>query len=74
MAQLTLPNICLVIPVSIASVKRGFSQTKLIIIRLGSPIEDSSLSHLMKIAIESPEKLSDDNIEQIIKVCKKNLG
>ena len=67
----TLANICLAIPVSTASVERGFSQMKLIKTRLRSRIGASSLSHLMKIAIESPEKLSDDNLEQIIEVWNK---
>ena len=66
-----LANICLAIPVSTASVERSFSQMKMIKTRLRSRIGASSLSHLMKIAIESPEKLSDDDLEQIIKVWNR---
>ena len=66
-----LANICLAIPVSTASVERSFSQMKMIKTRLRSQIGASSLSHLMKIAIESPEKLSDDDLEQIIKVWNR---
>ena len=53
----TLANICLSIPVSTASVERSFSQMKLIKTRILNRIGQSSLSYLMKIAIETPEKL-----------------
>ena len=55
----TLGNICLSIPVSTTSVERSFSQMKLLKTHLRNHLSDSSLSHLMKIAIESPDKLSD---------------
>ena len=66
-----LVNICLAIPVSTASVERSFSQMKMIKTRLRSRIGASSLSQLTKIAIESPEKLSDDDLEQIVKVWNR---
>ena len=53
----TLATISLSIPVATASVERSFSQMKLIKTRLRSRLCDTSLSHLMKIAIESPDKL-----------------
>ena len=46
-------TISLSIPVATASVERSFSQMKLIKMRLHSSLKDTSLSHLMKIAIES---------------------
>ena len=57
----TLAKICLAIPVGTASVERSFSQMKVIKTRLRNRIGQSSLSYLMKIAIETPEKLTDLN-------------
>ena len=54
----TLASICLAIPVGTASVERNFSQMKMIKTRFRNRLGEKSLSHLMKIAIESPEKLS----------------
>ena len=50
-----LAKICLSIPVGTALVERSFSQMKKIKTRLRNHIGESSLSSLMKIAIESPE-------------------
>ena len=50
-----LANSCLPISASAASLERSFSQMKMIKTWLRSRIRASSLSHLMKIAIESPE-------------------
>ena len=63
----TLANICLTIPVATASVKRRFSQMKMIKTRLRNRMGGKSLSH-MKISIESPEKLSDSDLENIVDV------
>ena len=52
----TIATISLSIPVATASVERSFSQMKLIKTRLRSSLKDTSLSHLMKIAIESPDE------------------
>ena len=60
----TLAIISLSIPVATASVERSFSQRKLIKSRLR--LSDTSLSHLMKIAIESPDTLQDCNLEEIV--------
>ena len=62
----TLATISLSIPVATASVERSFSQMKLIKTRLRSRLSDTSLSHLMKIAIESPDKLLDSDLEEIV--------
>ena len=53
---------CLSLPISTASVERSFSQMKLIKTRLRNHLGEISLSHLMKIAIESPETLSDSDL------------
>lgn len=48
----TLSNICLSIPVSIASVERSFSQMKMIKTRLRNRIRKSSLNYLILIITE----------------------
>jgi len=55
-----LASICLTIPVLTASVERSFSQMKMIKTRLRNCTGDSSLNHLMFIAIESPDVLTDN--------------
>ena len=67
----TLAHICLTIPVGTASVEQSFSQMKMIKTRLCNRISETSLSHLMKIAIESPEKLSNSDLEKIVDVWNK---
>ena len=57
--------ICLSIPVTSASVERSFSQMKLIKTRLISSLNDKSLSNLMKIALESPDELTDSHLEVV---------
>ena len=66
-----LSNMCLSIPVVTASVERSFSQMKLIKTRLRNRIGEKSLSYLMKIAIESPAKRTDEDLENIIDVWKR---
>ena len=62
----TIAKISLFIPVATASVERSFSQMKPIKTRLCSSLNDTSLSHLMKIAIESPDQLTDGNLDDNI--------
>ena len=64
----TLASICLTIPIGTASVRQSFSQMKMIKTRLRNRLGEKSLSHLMKIAIESPEKLSDSDLENIVDI------
>ena len=52
----TLANACMTIPVGTASVERSFSQMKMIKTRLKNRMGEKSLSYLMKIPIESPQK------------------
>ena len=63
--------ICLSIPVTTASVERSFSQMKLIKTRLRSSLNDKSLSNLMKIALESPDELTDSHLEEIVNVWNR---
>ena len=67
----TLVNICLSIPVGTASVDRSFSQMKLIKTRLRNWIGQSSLSYLVKICIETMEKLTDTDLEAIISIWNR---
>ena len=64
----TLASICLTIPIGTASVERNFSQMKMIKTRLRNRLGEKSLFHLMKIAIESPEKLSDSDLENVVDI------
>ena len=63
-----IASIGLMIPVSTASVERSFSQMKMIKTRLRNSLSDCSLSHLMRIAIEAPEVLSESDLEEIVDV------
>ena len=61
-----LATICLSIPISTASVERRFSDMKLINNCLYCRLTELSLSKLMKIVIQSPEKLSNSDLEEIV--------
>ena len=56
------------LPVSTASVERSFSQMKTIKTRLRNRMGESSLNHLMLIAIESPNELNDNKLNCIVNV------
>ena len=77
MMRTLFPNLCkiatisLSIPVSTASVERSFSHTKLIKTRLRSSLNDKSLSHLMRIAIESPAEITDNHLEEVVDVLNR---
>ena len=72
-----LPNlhklvaICLTLPVSTGSVERSFSYMKRIKTRRRNQMEEQSLSNLMKVAIESPETLVDNDHEDIVCVWNR---
>ena len=61
-----LATICLSIPMSTASAEQSFSDMKLIKNRLRNRLTELSLSNLMKIVIEFPEKLTDSDLEEIV--------
>ena len=63
--------ICLSIPVTTALVERSFSQMKLIKTHLRSSLNDKSLSNLMKIALESPDELTDSHLEEVVNVWNR---
>ena len=66
-----LAKVCLSIPVGTASVERSFSHMKMIKKRLRNRLGECSLSHLMKISIESPQELSNDDLEQIVDIWNR---
>ena len=68
-----LANVCLTIPVGTASVEHSFSQMKMIKSRLRNRLGEANLSYLMKIALESPETLSDEELEQIMNFWTRKL-
>ena len=59
------------LPVSTASVERSFSQMKLIKTHLRNSLSAGNLSHLMKIAIESPNQLAEADLEQIVSIWNR---
>ena len=61
-----LANVCLTIPVGTASVERSFSNMKMVKSRLRHRPGEANLSYLIKIALESPEALLDEELEQIV--------
>ena len=61
-----LATICLSIPISTALAEQSFADMKLIKNRLRNHLSELSLSNLMKIVIESPEKLTDSDLEEIV--------
>ena len=67
----TLALVCSCLPVSTASAERSFSQMKLIKNRFRNRLTEESLSSLMKIVIECPETLSDNELEEIVEVWKR---
>ena len=62
----TFATISLSIPIAIAFVERSFYQIKLIKICVHNRLSNTSLSHLIKIAIESPDTLLDSDLEDIV--------
>ena len=66
-----LASISLSIPVTNAPVERNFSQMKLIKTRLRSSLSERNLSNLMKIAIESPAQLIDNQLEEIVDIWNR---
>ena len=56
---------------STASVERSFSQMKSIKTRLRSSLNVKSLSHLMKVAMESPAELTDRHLEEVVDVWNR---
>ena len=73
---LKIASIGLMLPISTASVERSFSQVRLIKTRLLNSLTEGRLTHIMRIAIESPDQLKDE-IEVVLDILnmkpRKNL-
>ena len=63
-----LANVCLTIPVGTATVECSFSHMKMIKSRLRNRLGETNLSYLLKIALQSPEALSDEDLEEFVNV------
>ena len=63
-----LAKVSLSIPVGTASVERSFSRMKMIKTRLRNRLREQNLAHLMRIAIETPEKLPDEIVESVVDI------
>ncbi len=59
-----LAKVCRTIPVRTAAVECSFQHMKTIKSRLRNRLEEN-ISHLMEIVLESPEVLTDENLEHI---------
>ena len=64
-------KVCLSIPVWTASVERSFSQMEMIKRRLRNRLGEQNLAHLMRIAIEMPEKLPHDIVENVVDIWNR---
>ena len=66
-----LAKVSLSIPVGTASVEQSFSQMKMVKTRLKNRLGEQNLAHLMRIAIETPEKLPDDIVESLVDIWNR---
>ena len=66
--------IFLTIPVTTASVERSFSEMKFIKTKITNFLSEGTLSQLMRIGIEAPDKLTDDDLDAILELWKKNIN
>ena len=66
-----LAKVSLSIPVGTASVERSFSRMKMIKTMRRNRLGEQNLAHLMRIAIETPEKLPDDVVESVVDIWNK---
>ena len=66
----SLASICVILPVTTATVKRSFSDMKLVKTRLRSRLSEDTLDQAMQVCIEGPEKLSYGELETIVEHWK----
>lgn len=64
-------RISLLIPPSTANVERGFSVMNLLCTPLRSSLSENSLDRLMRICINGPETLSEEQLEELVDDFKK---
>lgn len=66
MIPFTLASVALTLPVTTATVERSFSDMKLIKTRLRNRLGEESLDQTMRISIEGPDTLNDDELKEIV--------
>ena len=59
-----------VLPVTTATVERSFSNMKLLKTRLRSRMSEETLDYYIRICIEGPDQLSDENLEAVLEYYK----
>ena len=67
----SLARLTVVLPVTIATVKRSFSDMKLIKTQLRSRLGEETLNHTMRISIEGSDKLNSEDLDSIIQYWKE---
>ncbi len=65
-----LASLCVILPVTTATVERSFSDMKLVKTRLRSRLSEETLDQAMRVCIEGPEKLSYRELETIVELWK----
>ncbi len=68
---LKLVAIYMVMPFATATVERSFSDMKTIKTRLRNALSESTLDELMRIAIEGPATLSEEDLDEILQVWQQ---
>ena len=58
--------ILVVVPVTTATVERSFSDMKLVKTKLRNHLEDTSLDQAVRVSIEGPETLDNENLDCIV--------
>ena len=66
----TLASLQLVLPVTTATVERSFSDMKLVKTRLRSRLGENTLDQAMRVCIEGPPTLSEDELDNIVTLWK----
>ena len=59
-----------VLPVTTTTVERSFSNMKLLKTRLRSRMSEETLDYYIRICIEGPDQLSDENLEAVLEYYK----
>jgi len=59
------------LPVGTASVERSFSKMKMMKTQPRNRLSEKSLSYLIKISIESPQKLTDKDLKTMIEIWNR---
>ncbi len=65
-----LASLCVILPVTTATVERSFSDMKFVKTRLRSRLSEETLDQAMRVRIEGPEKLSYRELETIVEHWK----